>query len=839
MRPESLRTAAATTAFFVLASIGIAMLPATPAAATTPLFGDGFETGDLSAWTVNSGVTAQPKIVHEGSWAARATSAGTGHADAYDTLGAPVSEIYVRTWFELVSRSTPVTLLRLRTATGASILTVAVNANGRLGTDNTVTGVAMGSPVAVGLGSWRAVEIHALIAGPSSRVDVWLGGAHIDVLSHLDNLGVNPIGRVEVGEAAAGRKYDVAFDDVAADTAYLDDGSPTTPGGLMATPAGPSEIDLSWRASSDDVGISRYEVDRSTGSGFVLVGTSAGTTFADTSLSPSTTYTYEVLARDGDGNASALSGPVAATTPAGTDHSPPSVPTGLTATGGSPTRIRLTWTASHDDQGVTGYTVYRFDGVAYQPIATVAVPGFTDTGLAPSTNYGYEVDASDAAGNHSASTEPVFATTSATSSSPIRHVVVIDLENHSFDSILGKLCTQLTAGSVAGHAPCDGSTTARLSTGQVISLATSPDIVPAVNHNVSAQVAAVDGGRMDGFDRISDCTKAAGYPCLTQYDPSQMPNITALADRFVISDRTFEYTNTPSWVGHLVLAAASSDGFLGDNPLPSTFTTKTGPGWGCDSFKDARWWSGSQFITVPSCIPDPSGKGPYRSSPVPYVPTIFDRIDAAALTWKIYGGLGGPGSGYGWTICPTFYECLGSSQRSHFVAAANVTTDAAAGTLPNLSIVTPTNANSEHNGYSMAVGDNWIGQVVGAIEHGPDWASTAVFITWDDCGCFYDHVPPAFAGLGIRVPMVIASPYARPGATDSADATYASILAFVEHTFVLSPLSTADAGAYDYANAFDFSQTPAMALAPMVHTKVPSRELRWIAAHPDRADDPT
>jgi hypothetical protein len=66
----------------------------------------------------------------------------------------------------------------------------------------------------------------------------------------------------------------------------------------------------------------------------------------------------------------------------------------------------------------------------------------------------------------------------------------------------------------------------------------------------------------------------------------------------------------------------------------------------------------------------------------------------------------------------------------------------------------------------MAVGDNWIGQVVSAIENGPQWSSTAIFLTYDDCGFFYDHVAPP-SGLGIRVPMIIASPCARPGYTSA------------------------------------------------------------------------
>ena len=140
----------------------------------------------------------------------------------------------------------------------------------------------------------------------------------------------------------------------------------------------------------------------------------------------------------------------------------------------------------------------------------------------------------------------------------------------------------------------------------------------------------------------------------------------------------------------------------------------------------------------------------------------------------------------------------------------------------------------------MAVGDNWIGQVVSAIQSGPDWASTAIFITYDDCGCFYDHVPPPNSEWGIRVPMVIVSPYARAGYTDSNDATYASMLAFAEGTLGLTPLNNTDATAYNYSNAFDYTQPPLLAPLRPTDTHISRRErlkVRRFAAYVE--DDPT
>lgn len=193
-------------------------------------------------------------------------------------------------------------------------------------------------------------------------------------------------------------------------------------------------------------------------------------------------------------------------------------------------------------------------------------------------------------------------------------------------------------------------------------------------------------------------------------------------------------------------------------------------------------------------------------------------------------------SGWGWTICPTFWQCLNSSQRSRLVPATQIFQDALGGHLPSFSIVTPTGPNSQHPPQSVAFGDsNWVGPVMRAIEKSPQWGSTAIFLTWDDFGGFYDHVNPLQynSNWGLRVPMVIISPYARAGFTDSTPTTFVGILAYVEHTFGLKPLNSADATAYDYRHAFNYSQRP-LKLVPMVATWVPPsrRTLRLKANDP-------
>jgi phospholipase C len=428
--------------------------------------------------------------------------------------------------------------------------------------------------------------------------------------------------------------------------------------------------------------------------------------------------------------------------------------------------------------------------------------------------------------------------------SPIKHVVLIFQENHSFDETLGNYCSTRAT-------PCDGYVgPVRLKNGTVVQMTHSPDIVPPVDHTPDGQTTAVDGGAMDGWTALHGCT-APRYACLSYYTPNDIPNLTTLADQFVVSDRTFSLGNSPSWGGHLYAAAATLDGFTGANPQPAP-GLPVGPGWGCDSNGLTEWAAPDGTTSqVPSCVPAADGSGPFQPSPASHVSTIFDEMDAKHLPWKIYGATvpTSPtgGGGYGWSICPTFADCLYTSQVNNLVPSKNILDDAATGALPAYSVVTPSSSSravigtdaSQHNQASMIAGDNWIGKVVSAVENGPDWNSTAVFITYDDCGCFYDHVAPPTnpdgTAQGIRLPMVIVSPYARPGYTDSQPATLASVLAFTERNFGMPALSANDAVAYDYGQSFRLAST-AGAGAPLRQSTIPKASIAWASAHPDDDD---
>lgn len=196
------------------------------------------------------------------------------------------------------------------------------------------------------------------------------------------------------------------------------------------------------------------------------------------------------------------------------------------------------------------------------------------------------------------------------------------------------------------------------------------------------------------------------------------------------------------------------------------------------------------------------------------------RLSAARRTWKIYGDphpmTGGRHTpGYIWDTCPSIAECLYTRQKRHNVMSSRFAAAARKGRLPSFSLVVPagpTARDSEHNGTSMTVGDDWIGKVATAIMSGPEWRSTALFITWDDCGCFYDQVHPGInpdgTRQGPRTPLIIVSPFARPSFTDTEHATFVNILAYVEHTFRLRSMGVNDRGAYDFSYAFNYHQKP-------------------------------
>jgi chitodextrinase len=195
---------------------------------------------------------------------------------------------------------------------------------------------------------------------------------------------------------------------------------PTAPTGLTAVATSSSQVALSWNASTDNVGVTAYLLERCQGATcttFTQVASTSATSYTNTGLSGSTTYRYRVRARDKANNRSAYSNIASATTPQPPDTQAPSTPSNLTATATSNTQINLRWNASTDNVSVVGYSVERCEGAACSNFLQVSeVPGtaFNDMGLTTNSTYRYRVRAKDAVPNYSAYSAIVTTTVSVT-----------------------------------------------------------------------------------------------------------------------------------------------------------------------------------------------------------------------------------------------------------------------------------------------------------------------------------------------------------------------------------------------------------------------------------------
>ena len=405
LRSRRHRAAAAGFWFLLLAAAtSILVIPGATAATDTPVFTDGFESGNLSQWTGSSGTTVQQQMTYAGSWAARATTVGTP-AYAYKNLSTPLSELYYEGSFQAISQGTAnVSIVRFRTAANVPLFGIFRLSNGKLSYFNGVTGRATSGP-RVSTGSWHKLKVHILVNGTSSLVEVWLDGTKV-ITKNAESLGTTGVGRVYIGDPATGHTFDYAYDDEVVSAA--DSTSPSTPNGLTVPAAMLGSISLSWNASSDNVGVLGYDLFLN-GS---RIGTTPGTNYTFTGLSCGTSYTLGVDAYDAAGNTSGRTTVIASTRSCNSqpllDDQPPMTPTGLNVSGTTPTAISLGWNASPDNVGVAGYDLFRNN----TRVGSSAGTSYSFTGLTCGTSYTLGVDEYDAAGNVSGLASITAATSS-------------------------------------------------------------------------------------------------------------------------------------------------------------------------------------------------------------------------------------------------------------------------------------------------------------------------------------------------------------------------------------------------------------------------------------------
>jgi chitodextrinase len=247
--------------------------------------------------------------------------------------------------------------------------------------------------------------------------------------------------------------------------------SPSNPTNLIATTISSSQIDLSWNVSTDNVGVAGYKIFRNG----MQITTTTNTAYSDTSLSPSTTYTYAVSAYDATANESGQSNQATATTlsESSQDTESPSTPTSLSATTISSSQINLSWDASTDNVGVTGYKIFR-NGTQ---ITTATNTTYSDTILFPSTTYTYAVSAYDAAGNESAKSTFVSVTTLADTNPPTITSVSASGDPTNVTVVFSEPVEQASATNAANYQIDNGSTVSSASLNsdlKTVTLTTSP-----------------------------------------------------------------------------------------------------------------------------------------------------------------------------------------------------------------------------------------------------------------------------------------------------------------------------------------------------------------------------
>jgi phospholipase C len=376
---------------------------------------------------------------------------------------------------------------------------------------------------------------------------------------------------------------------------------------------------------------------------------------------------------------------------------------------------------------------------------------------------------------------------------PIKHVVFVLMENRSFDHIFGRFpgADGVTVGMDRGEPrPLE-----RASLGRTHDLP----------HCYNCAVAAIDGGKMDGFAQ-------GDHPELayTQFRRKDIPQYWSWASEYVLGDRFFASATGPSFPNHLYAIAAQAGGAI-DNPwqpfssLRSMQARGYAKSWGCDIAQPGSYVE----------ILDPEGQL-VKVDPCFDFPTVGDLLREREIPWAYYAATNTQ-LGYIWSA----YAAIGRYRndpdlwQQYIRPVDDVVRDIRSDRLPAVTWITPRFQLSEHPEFNFCHGMNWSIDLVNAIMESPMWKDTAIFLTWDDWGGYYDHVPPLRVdryGFGIRVPMLLISPYARRGHIDHKVGEFSSVLRFIEDNWRLTPLTKRDRAAHNLSYDFDFDQKPG---APM------------------------
>ncbi len=397
----------------------------------------------------------------------------------------------------------------------------------------------------------------------------------------------------------------------------------------------------------------------------------------------------------------------------------------------------------------------------------------------------------------------------------VDHIVVIPLENWSFDSLYGHFPGASGVGTATGT-QVDKNGVAYPTLPQPLDSNNEPKVAPGAPTPVAPPDARfpadlpIDGGKMDRF--VAD-GGAGGLP-LGSYDATHFP-LGQLAQRFTLDDEFFHAAFGGSMLNHLWLvsgvtpqwpeAPASARAVLDSNG----HLVKNGPVTPDGFLVNTAY---------PAAGPHPANAAPAQLVPPLHDATIGDRLSAKKVSWAWYSGgwsdalAGHPDPLFQFNHQPFAYyanyadgtpgQAAHLKDESDFVRA--IRTD----TLPAVSFYKPIGADNEHPGYANLLdGERHVASIIDSIMASKAWASTAIVVTYDENGGFWDHVPPPDGdrwGPGTRVPTIVVSPFAKRHFVDNTTYDTTSILALIEHRFGLRSLGPRDASARDLRADFSF-----------------------------------
>jgi len=367
----------------------------------------------------------------------------------------------------------------------------------------------------------------------------------------------------------------------------------------------------------------------------------------------------------------------------------------------------------------------------------------------------------------------------------IKHIIIIMQENRSFDQYFG------TYPGADGIPMQNGVPTVCVNdpqTNQCVKPYHDPQDVNAGGpHSESSAKRDINGGKMDGFigafrqsQKMCKRPDTPGFSMgntpdvMGWHDAREIPNYWTYAQNFVLQDKMFEPNASWSLPSHLFMVSAWSAKCSTPGDPASCANALDGPS-GLNVSKNDYAWTDLTYLLHKNNI----SWGYYLSEG-----SEPDCADDAMLCQPKPQARNVPGI---WNPLPAFDTVKQDNQLGNIQTVDKFFAAAKDGSLPQVSWVVPENNVSEHPPAKISTGQTYVTGLVNAVMQGPDWDSTAIFISWDDWGGFYDHVNPPKVdenGYGLRVPGLVISPYAKKGLVDHQVLSFDAYLKFIEDDFL-------------------------------------------------------